>query len=198
MATDNFDRDNAETLGSPWLNHGSTWGIRSNAAALIANNGLSIATRRDVAAANVTVKFKVTVIGSGNTRVVVRANAAGTHWIECVFAAAGSYVTVNEVTNGSGTTVGGFPGLPNSLQAGETIEVAANGSTIELYRTTTGGTRALIHTVTSTFNQTEVGVGFGCFNDTAVRFDDFEATAIGGGGASVAPLAQRHYRNRRV
>jgi hypothetical protein len=181
MATDDFNRSNADTLGSPWSAHGdAVWGIRSNQAALVSGTSRCVATRRDVASGNVNIKVKVTEVDSAGVRIVFRSNSAGTSFVEAFYSVAGAYTVINTVVSGTETAVSDFTFPGSSVQNGDIIEVNADGADIDLYRTR-GGTRTLINgTGSSSHNSTEIGHGICSVANTALRYDDFEVTAIGG------------------
>jgi hypothetical protein len=181
MATDDFNRSNADTLGSPWLvTTAGDYGIRSNQAAPLNGTGRVNCWRRDVTSGNANVKVTLKTTGAGNARVIFRANAAGTSYMEAVFAAAGAYTLINQYSGGTETQVGDFYFPGTAFQADDILEVNCDGSDLQLWRTRSGTRTRVNAATTSSFNSTEYGYGFGVVNDTNARFDDFEVTAIGG------------------
>jgi hypothetical protein len=181
VATDNFDRDDANTLGSSWTPLGdAVFGIRSNQAARVSGTGRCVVVRDDVASGDVVLKFVVTEPDTAGVRAVIRANAGGTSFLEAFYSVGGAYTIINEVVSGSETAAGSFGTPGSSVQAGDLIEFRAEGSALEFWRTR-GGTRTQIGSGTSTLNLSANRHGFCIIGSTAVRYDDFELTAIGGG-----------------
>jgi hypothetical protein len=165
--TDNFNRADANTLGSPWVPFGgSVWGISGNTATVIATGNVRDAVLIQTFVSDISIE--ATILNNTNNRIMFRAtdNLNGYY-----FGAATSAYGLYKISGGGALT----PIVSNNTipVSGDKLKVIAKGSSIKCYLN-----GSLLFDVTeSTFiNGTKHGLGG--YTITGLKFDDFKIEAV--------------------
>jgi hypothetical protein len=185
IATDDFDRANAATLGANWSEDAGTWGIASNLADLQSATANAHAHYTGTAfTKNHKVLVDVVTAASMEAGIIFRwsdtsnylsvrlMDVAGTKYLRLFKTVAGSETQIAEILARS-------TGFVNWTD-GDTVEIG-----VDLYNDLMGvhyNGRNVI-AVTETFNNTAIHYGLFSDSDTASRFDNFKVLSSGGAGA---------------
>lgn len=176
--SDNFNRSNSTSLGSPWVDVTGGWGVLSNGAYTpnnadnfsyynntTANDQYSKATFVNLGASGTNDYIGVGArISAGPTGYMLYVNPLGAGW---VVQAAPSFSTI---MSGSDT-----------FTSGDTVELRAVGTTITFYKNSVSIGSTTDASIASGFAGLDTFTG----NDTArTWFDNWEGGDVGGGGGA--------------
>jgi hypothetical protein len=164
--SDNFNRADANILGSGWVPYGgSVWGISGNAAAIVTTGNVRDAALIQTFVSDISIEG--TILNNTNNRLVFRATD---HLNGFYFGAATSAYGLYKVSAGSVTTVNTSPTQPTT---GDKLKVIAKGNSIKCYL----NNNLLFDITDSTFiNGTRHGLGG--FTTVGLKFDDFKIEAV--------------------
>ena len=191
--SDDFNRaDDATALGGSWTALQGTWGIASNTARLVTNDG----DGQNVAVVDVGVADGVlavtvpTVGGSYDIGLVFRVTDVTNYYL--AWFRVGSGFRLYKRVAGALTVLASSG---NSLSAGDVLSVEYAGSAIVIEQ---NGTAAISHSDSTYLTPTQVGLR--SFADVDTRFDDFTFTGSSGstrvdwmGGTRVAGGVRRYH-----
>jgi hypothetical protein len=193
LASDDFNRANANPIGSPWTTAAGVGAMQ------IVSNAATFATNTDSGCFHSTItwpndqysKGKLSVTGtagggSGARLLVRHASAADTTYLLAVDHAATNNVVISKVIASVFTNLTGFP-VTQAWTDGDTWEIDVVGTTISIYLTPAStGVRAQIGSSVTDSAITSGSPGFGYSSvSTATTIDDWEGGSV---GASLAPV----------
>jgi hypothetical protein len=164
--SDNFNRADANILGSRWVPYGgSVWGISGNAATIVTTGNVRDAALIQTFVSDISIE--ATILNNTNNRLVFRATD---HLNGYYFGAASTAYGLYKLSGGTLTTIMSNNAVPAS---GDKLKVIAKGSSIKCFL----NGNLIIDVTESTFIS-GTRHGLGGFTMTGLKFDDFKIEAI--------------------